>query len=48
MPGPPPIAPDLTKAPVDALESINRSADRAYHALTIIAILLVLGSLWVF
>ena len=48
MPGPPPVAPDLAKSPIDAMDGINRSADRAYHALTIIAILLVLGSLWVF
>lgn len=45
MPGPSPIAQEI---PVDPIESFNRSADRAYHALTIVAILLVLCSLWVF
>jgi hypothetical protein len=48
MPGPPPVAPDMTRPPIDPLDGFSRSADRAYHALTIIAILLVLGSLWVF
>ena len=47
MPGPPPVAPDVT-TPVEVLDSASRSVDRAYHALTIIAILIVLGSLWVF
>jgi hypothetical protein len=48
MPGPLPVAPETTRTPIEPLDSFSRSADRAYHALTILAILLVLGSLWVF
>ncbi len=48
MPGPLPIVPIETRTPIESYDSFSRSADRAYHALTIVAILIVLGSLWVF
>jgi hypothetical protein len=48
MPGPPPPAPDSPAASRESLDRSSRSADRVYHAVTIAAILLVLGSLWVF
>jgi len=48
MPGPPPIAPDSQAAQRGGPDRSSVSADRVYHAVTIAAILLVLGSLWVF
>jgi hypothetical protein len=48
MPGPPRIAPDTPPAQSGAPDRSSVSADRIYHAVTIAAILLVLGSLWVF
>jgi hypothetical protein len=49
MSGPPPIDIDTQAAADDrSLDRASLSADRVYHAVTIAAILLVLGSLWVF
>jgi len=48
MPGPHLIAPDSQAAKYEGAGHPSRSADRLYHAVTIAAILLVLGSLWVF
>ncbi|MGB6688116.1 MAG: hypothetical protein WBE76_09775 [Terracidiphilus sp.] len=48
MPGPPPNTPDSPAAQTVGPDRSSVSADRVYHAVTIAAILLVLGSLWVF
>ena len=48
MQGPFPISTDMATERFGGSERSTRRADRAYQTLTIAAILLVLGSLWLF